>query len=102
MRMPGAPRCFWGEALVRLPPDSARTRNVIVKMIASQKMNRPAVLNFFIVLALVPCARVIGILFHIEPQLTPCDSCRDGYCAGVSKKAKQNLWARGHIWTRKR
>jgi hypothetical protein len=69
MRMPGAPRCFWGSALVRLPPDSARTRNVIVKMIASQKMNRPAVLNFFIVLTLLLCASVIGILFYIEPHL---------------------------------
>src|SRR5207249_12163512 len=41
---------FCGCVLARLPPDSARTRNVIVKMFASQKMNRPAVLNFFMVL----------------------------------------------------
>ena len=65
---------FCGCVLARLSPDSARTRNVIVKMIASQKMNRPAVLNFFMVLTLLLCASVIGILFYIEPQLTPCDS----------------------------
>jgi len=60
--------------LVRLSPDSARTKNAIVKMIASQKTNRPAVLNFFMVLTLLLCASVIGILFYIEPLLTPCDS----------------------------
>jgi hypothetical protein len=58
---------FCGCILARLSPDSARTRNVIVKMIASQKMNRPAVLNFFMVLTLLLCASVIGILFYIEP-----------------------------------
>jgi len=53
--------------LVRLSPDSARTKNAIVKMIASQKTNRPDVLNFFMVLTLLLCGSVIGILFYIEP-----------------------------------
>src|SRR5438046_9519295 len=54
---------FCGCVLAGLPPDSARTRNVIVKMIASQKMNRPAVLNFFMVLTLLLCGSVIWLLF---------------------------------------
>jgi len=74
--------------LVRLSPDSARTKNAIAKMIASQKTNRPDVLNFFMVLTLLLCGSVIGILFYIEPLLTACDSMQ-GWILGRSFQQSQ-------------
>jgi hypothetical protein len=62
MWMAGALRCFSGGALVRLRPDSARTRNVIAKMIASQKISRPA-FDVFMVLSLLLRASVPESVF---------------------------------------
>ena len=94
--------CFCSGILARLSPDSARTRNVIVKMIASQKMNRPAVLNFFMVLTLLLCAGVIGILFDIEPHLTPCDSMQGCILRRSFQQSQAESLGNRCIWLRKR
>jgi len=57
--------------LVRLSPDSARTKNPSAKMAVTQKINRAA-LDIFILLVLF-CASACGI-HCIESQLTLCDS----------------------------
>src|SRR6266487_827760 len=72
MRMGGAP--FLSGILVRLSPDSARTKNAITKIIASQKIPRTA-FNLFILLFLLLRASVLDFLsIETEPRLTLCDS----------------------------
>jgi hypothetical protein len=75
-----------------LSPDSARTKNTMANIIPSQKIGRTA-FNLFIVLFLLLRASICGFHFKVdtEPQLTPCDSVRRRYCAGASKKCKQNF-----------
>jgi len=51
MRMTGA-LFAWG-MLVRLSPDSARTKNTTANIIPSQKIGRAAAFNLFIVLLLL-------------------------------------------------
>jgi hypothetical protein len=57
--------------LVRLSPDSARTKNPSAKMAVTQKINRTA-LDIFILLVLF-CAPAFGI-YYVESQLTHCGS----------------------------
>jgi hypothetical protein len=57
--------------LVRLSPDSARTKNPSAKMAVTQKINRTA-LEIFILLVLF-CAPAFGI-YCVESQLTHCGS----------------------------
>src|SRR5205823_8730475 len=61
MRIGGAP--FLSGILVRLSPDSARTKNAITKIIASQKIPRTA-FNLFIVLFLRLRASVLDFRSH--------------------------------------
>jgi hypothetical protein len=100
MRIPGAPGCFWGGTLVRLPPDSARTRNVIVKMIASQKNGRAA-FNLFIVLISFS-APMFPVFFYVEtePHLTHYDSA-SGILRKSSHKRQAESWANRCIWLKK-
>src|SRR5438876_11031439 len=60
----------WG-ALVRLSPDSARTKNTMANMVASQKTGRTA-FDLFILDSF--SARQRSILVDIEPPLTLCGS----------------------------
>jgi hypothetical protein len=58
---------FCGITLVRLSPDSARTKNTIANMIASQKIGRAA-FNLFMVLLLLLRAGVPGFSFTLRPN----------------------------------
>jgi len=60
----------WG-ALVRLSPDSARTKNTMANMVASQKTGRTA-FDLFILDSF--SARQRSIRVDIEPPLTLCGS----------------------------
>src|SRR6266516_59669 len=60
----------WG-ALVRLSPDSARTKNTMANMVASQNSGRTA-FDLFILDSF--SARQRSILVDIEPPLTLCGS----------------------------
>ena len=72
----------------RLSPDSARTKNTIAKMAASQKIARTA-LDLFILLVLLLRASLADF-DCVEPQLTLYGSAT-GICAGGCKKRKSNL-----------
>jgi hypothetical protein len=62
MRMgAGAALFAWG-MLVRLSPDSARTKNTIANIVASQKIDRNAAFDLFMILLLLLCASVPDFL----------------------------------------
>src|SRR3954471_22156879 len=89
-------------ALVRFSPDSARTKNAIAKISATQKTSRPA-FDLFMLLVLF-CAPAFYICFYIEPQLTPYGSSGTRCCAGTGTKAKQNVSSKiteAGLWTKK-
>src|SRR5947209_19371425 len=79
---------FCGITLVRLSPDSARTKNTIANIIPSQKIARTA-FDLFIVLFLLLRASV-PVFFCIEPRLTLCGP-EPGILRRRSDKRKQNL-----------
>jgi hypothetical protein len=65
MRIGGAP--FLSGMLVRLSPDSARTKNTMANIIPSQKTARTA-FDLFIVLLLVLHASHSRIFFPLRPN----------------------------------
>src|SRR5205809_3707213 len=73
MRIGGAP--FLSGILVRLSPDSARTKNAITKIIARQKIPRTA-FNLFILLFLLLRASVLD--FHSHRDRTAADALQFG------------------------
>jgi hypothetical protein len=85
--MPGALRGFCGGALVRLLPDSARTKNPTARMAVTQKIDRAA-FDIFIRVFVSLCAS--NRICSTEAQLTFCSSA-PGYCADASEKSKQNV-----------
>ena len=87
MRMGGALALLG--VVVRLSPDSARTKNPVATRTATQKINL-ATFDIFMLLVLFCAPRFRISLFKAETQLTLCDSAL-GYCAGASKKRKQNV-----------
>src|SRR6266536_3131818 len=92
MRMGGA--LFVSGILARLSPDSARTKHTMANIIPSQKIARTA-FDLFIVLFLLLRASLPDFFYiETESRLTLCDSAAGRYCAGASKKGKQNLWVK--------
>src|SRR6266516_884196 len=76
---------FCGITLVRLSPDSARTKNTTANIIPSQKIARTA-FDLFIVLFLLLRASLPDFFYiETESRLTLCDSAAGRYCAGASK-----------------
>src|SRR6266436_6275859 len=87
MRIGGA--LFVSGMLMRLSPDSARTKNTMANIIPSQKIPRT---DLFIVLFFLLRASVLVFRLHrdqtaADASAIQCQRC----CAAVSKKGKQNL-----------
>jgi len=74
MRMGGA-LFVWG-VLMRLSLDSARTKNTIANIVASQKVSRTTAFNRFMILFFLLRASVSRIFFQFqtESRLTLCGS----------------------------
>src|SRR6266566_2864007 len=74
MRMGGA--LFVRGILARLSPDSARTKNTIANIIASQNVSRTTAFNRFMILFFLLRASVSRIFFQFqtESRLTLCGS----------------------------
>jgi len=66
MRMGGA-LFVWG-VLVRLSPDSARTKNTMANIIPSQKVSRTAAFNRFMILFFLLRASVPEFSFSFRPN----------------------------------
>jgi hypothetical protein len=64
----------------------------MANIVASQKIDRTAALDLFILLFVLLRANVPGFSYiETEPRLALCDSMLRGCCEGGSKKGKQNL-----------
>jgi hypothetical protein len=75
--------------LERSSPDSARTKNPVATMTATQKINLAA-FDIFMLMVQFCTPAFPGFPCKTETQLTPCDSAQ-GYCLGASKKRKLNV-----------
>src|SRR6266513_345640 len=75
--------------------DSACDKNTIANIVARKKVSRATAFNRFMVLFLLLCASIRDFCF-LRPnhQLTPCNSVGRRYCAGASKKGKQNFFGK--------
>jgi len=80
---------------MRLSPDSARTKNTMANMVASQKTGRIA---FDLFILVTPFLRAsVPYFLCIEPPLTLCDSALGGHTAQeVPRKASRIFCADSH------
>ena len=73
--------------IVRMSPDSACTKNTMANIVASQKIDRTAALDLFILLFVLLRANVPGFSYiETEPRLTLCDSMLRGMLRGRLQK----------------
>src|SRR5438270_10714676 len=98
MRRAPVARSFCVVVVMRLSPDSACDKNAIANMIASKQVSRTTAFNRFMVLLLLLRVSIVDFPYlEAEPVAGALRfRHRWKYCAGASKKGKQNLWAKPH------
>jgi hypothetical protein len=82
----GAIESFCGRAVVRLSPDSARTKKTMANVVASQKATRPA-FDFFILVTPFLRASIAHVV--ASNRRRRCAVQRQRYCAQPFKRGKE-------------